>query len=346
MIGAIQSHQPLQFIDGISAVIDPQIHKAIDPRPARRLPGDHQDGGRLFSADIPAFRLGGFQRGKQPVCQISFGILKRPGHCPPDGIFLHEIGLGGKALSHHVTGHLDAVLSGVCGASSLCVHHRHLTHVSVRIRRQQRLQGLRGGLSGAHQVQSQGAVTGFNNRLCCNGAHAGLGPWHHTANREPMRLHRHSQFTRGRIPSHDREGVNRTKGFVLPHSRLAETQAARDAYEQQSELQDVPHLKNFRHRSLLEDVRCRSESIGPKEPRQFLRPESRASVVIRHFSRLRTGFPLQALPNYCPSRSRVAASICDTTSSRAARALSIWGLTSAQFFCSIASLTPGMVFTP
>jgi hypothetical protein len=89
------------------------------------------------------------------------------------------------------------------------VDHGNLADFPGGIGRQQGIEGLSGGFSGAHQLEPERAVRRVDEGLCGDGSHARFGPGDQAPDGKPVRLDRHAQCAGNGVPRNDRVGMNR-----------------------------------------------------------------------------------------------------------------------------------------
>jgi hypothetical protein len=119
-------------------VVDTDVQHA----PFRRVPGhlgrhDHQRGA-LAPADVPAVRLGSFEREEQPLPErLIGGALVGRRHRLPCRIGPQQVPLHAEAVTDEVPERRNAAGSRMSGSTSPCVHDGDLPLLALRVGRHQ-----------------------------------------------------------------------------------------------------------------------------------------------------------------------------------------------------------------
>ncbi|MCG3120652.1 MAG: hypothetical protein ALAOOOJD_03458 [bacterium] len=131
-------------------IFNPQLHDAIDPRPAGVGAADDENSSRLLAANIAADGLSGVQRREHFVHKIAASFLIRLRHRRPNFIIQHQIGLHGKIIADIVPRRWNALVAGVRHDIALRINHRDLAYRLARIGSDDGGQRLLRGFAGAH----------------------------------------------------------------------------------------------------------------------------------------------------------------------------------------------------
>src|SRR5690606_32096222 len=206
-----------ELLDRLLVVVHLEAEHRVVVQPDATIFLDDEHRGGLHAACVTARRLAGLERGEQSERQVTLRLLERAHHLVHDRLAGEDVALGGA-----VRARLRARLVAGPGARLRARERRDvalriddgelpaLLRPVVRARVRVRLPHAADYVGGCDALLEQRnrlrAVAHVDDRLCRDGADAGLCPEHAVADGEDARLDGAADFAGGRVVAENGEG--------------------------------------------------------------------------------------------------------------------------------------------
>ena len=203
-MGAVQ---PCELRDRLRVVVDPQVDEDVAHRGVAAVALHDEQRGGLLAAAVAARRLRGGEALEQPLRERPARRRGEGRRERSDGLLADEdVALRGEARAGLPAGPVEALAAREGGAAAGRVDDAELAVLASLVGLGERLDRLGGARAVAQEREPVRPVAWVRVRLGRDGADTRLGPRHHRADREELRLRGDAPVARLEVAGRDRVG--------------------------------------------------------------------------------------------------------------------------------------------